>query len=238
MDNRLNIRIWRGALSGVLVAALFLLPSMAPAQQVQSSPRPTRQQGTSSQSAKTKKPRAQPPKVATATASSLEVIFKDGLLSITATDAAILDALERIHQSTGATIITPSGIVIQDKVTVHLGPAPPAQVMIALLQGTRFDYVIAGSPADPLALTSVLVTIPSTQAQAPPAAASTAPVEPKPGVADDPPQETRTQTVANLTGGDEGANERVEVGTPVTPPASEQAAQATSEQPAQSPVPK
>lgn len=225
-----RIRFSRRAFSGALLTAIFCLASAA-FSQVQSSPRPSRQHSGSSKAAKKSVAQKAPREAGPA----LEVTFKDGLLSVIANDAAMLDALEQIHQSTGATIITPSGILIQDKVTVHLGPAPAAQVVTALLEGAGYDYVIAGSPRDPLVLASVFVSVPTAQAEAMPApipsVAPGPPVADGPSVADNPAQETRTETVANLTGSDEGANQRVEAGTPATPAPS-------TEQPAPAPVPK
>ncbi len=94
------------------------------------------------------------------------VEYINGLLSITANNSTLGDILNAIRARTGATIDAPGGLY--ERVVVHLGPAPPRQVIADLLQGSRYDYVLVGSDNDPMALRSIQITVNSGAPPAPP----------------------------------------------------------------------
>ncbi len=130
-------------------------------------------------------------------------------LSIAAQDAPLADILTRVGNCTGAVIEAPPDA--SDRISVHLGPGPAVQVLTDLLSGTRFNYVIAGMPNNASAIRSIQLSLRPT-APAPP----TPPAPPETPVASD------ASVRSDLTGGDEGVWDNVEVGTPVAaPPAAE-----------------
>jgi len=74
-------------------------------------------------------------------------VYQEGALSITAEDATLREIFDSVRQSTGAAIDAPA---TEERMSVHLGPQPPVQVIAALLEGTPFNYAILGGtgPAD------------------------------------------------------------------------------------------
>jgi hypothetical protein len=144
------------------------------------------------------------PQIAAQPAQALQVTCQNSLLYISAQNATLSDLFDQIQKCTGATIAAPPDL--NERVAVRLGPGPPAQVIAALLAGSDFNYVIAGSAADPLVVQAVILTPRAPQPEPYVAVASS--------VHEDPPIESRAQNVAALTGGDEGVWDGVEVGTP------------------------
>ena len=140
----------------------------------------------------------------------LRVSYEGGLLSISAQDAPLRDILAQLHQRTGATIDAPADM--DDRIVVELGPGPAVEVVAALLEATHFNYLITGAANKPGAVRSIQLT------RKPSLLEDLAP--PVPGANDEegaaaPPARTK----ANLTGGDEGVWDDVEVpaATPAPP---------------------
>ncbi|MFI5087750.1 MAG: hypothetical protein ACHP7I_05095 [Terriglobales bacterium] len=145
-----------------------------------------------------------PPPVA-----ALHVSYEDGLLSISAQDAPLSDILAQLHQRTGATIDAPADM--DDRIAAELGPGPAVQVVAALLEATHFNYLIAGAANRPGAVQSIQLTVkPSFDAEA---------EAPAPAPEEDRPVAPQSSVKANLTGGDEGVWDDVEVpaATPAPP---------------------
>ena|ERR1022692_388064 len=87
----------------------------------------------------------------------LEVSFQGGLLRISSDKASLSEVLFAVHQRTGADIPIPAGAE-QEKVMADLGPAPAAEVLAHLLNGTKFNFLILSSSSDPLVLDRVILT--------------------------------------------------------------------------------
>jgi len=87
----------------------------------------------------------------------LEVLFHDGLLSISSDKSSLSEILFAIHQRTGAEIAIPAGAE-QEKVMAELGPAPAPEVLAHLLNGTRFNFLILSSATDPHGLDQIILT--------------------------------------------------------------------------------
>lgn len=87
----------------------------------------------------------------------LEVKFQNGLLSISSNKASLSEVLFAVHQRTGAEIAIPAGAE-QEKVAAELGPAPAAEVLAHLLNGSNFNFLILNSTINPLALDRVILT--------------------------------------------------------------------------------
>jgi hypothetical protein len=65
------------------------------------------------------------------------------------------DVLNAVRQKTGASVDMPAGS--GDRVVGQFGPGSPRDVMAQLLNGSHYDYVLLGSPADPRALKKVVL---------------------------------------------------------------------------------
>jgi len=109
-------------------------PEAAPAPQQPAPPPPTPEHGPSS-----------PP----------EVSFQDGKLTILARNSTMADVLNAVKQKTGAAVEMPP--VSSERVAGQFGPGAPRDVLAQLLNGSHYDYVLLGSPADPGALKKVVL---------------------------------------------------------------------------------
>jgi hypothetical protein len=85
------------------------------------------------------------------------VSFQQGQLTVIAENSTLGDIFGAIRNATGIKIETqggPSG----DRVAAKIGPAAPREVMLSLLQGSRYDYVMLGSLTDPEQVERVILT--------------------------------------------------------------------------------
>ena len=72
------------------------------------------------------------------------VSYQQGQLTVIAENSTLGDIFGAIRNATGIKIETqggPSG----DRVAAKIGPAPAKEVLLSLLQGSRYDYVMLGS---------------------------------------------------------------------------------------------
>jgi len=88
----------------------------------------------------------------------LQVSYQDGMLGIYANKATLSEVLYAIQQRTGADISIPAGAE-QERVVAELGPAPAAEVLARLLNGSRFNFLILNSVNDPRQLDRVILTV-------------------------------------------------------------------------------
>jgi hypothetical protein len=84
-----------------------------------------------------------------------EVNFQDGKLTIVARNSTMGDVLNAVKQKTGAAVEMPP--VSSERVVGQFGPGAPRDVLAQLLNGSHYDYVLLGSPADPGALKKVVL---------------------------------------------------------------------------------
>jgi hypothetical protein len=160
-------------------------------------------------------PAAPPPPVLP---SFTRVTYEKGLLSIAAQNVTLREIMERVRESTGAWVEVPA---FSERITVSLGPQPPADAIAALLEGSHLNYVIVGG-ADQGSISAIQVTPEPAAGSAPasvPLAASPLPYEPDAAAI------AQARLVA-ATGGDEGVWDNAEPGV-LTP-----AAQAATGSPA------
>ena len=102
-----------------------------------------------------------------------QVSFQNNQLTIVAANSTLADILRAVRKQTGAEIDIPPA---PDRVVTHLGPGPARAVVAELLNGSRFNYVLLGSPADDAVLTRVVLVAKSGPDVAPsPAGAHPAP---------------------------------------------------------------
>jgi hypothetical protein len=84
-----------------------------------------------------------------------EVHFQDGRLTILARNSTMGDVLNAVRQKTGAAVDMPA--VSSERVVGQFGPGAPRDVIAQLLNGSHYDYVLVGSPADPGALNKIVL---------------------------------------------------------------------------------
>ena len=84
-----------------------------------------------------------------------DVTFKGGQLTITARNSTLGDVLNAVKQKTGAAVDMPASS--SERVVGQFGPGAPRDVMAQLLNGSHYDYVLMGSPADPGALNKIVL---------------------------------------------------------------------------------
>jgi hypothetical protein len=82
------------------------------------------------------------------------VKYEGSQLTIVAPNSTLADVLRAVRKQTGADIEIPSA---PDRVVTRLGPGPAREVVAELLNGSRFNYVLLGSPSDDTALTRVVL---------------------------------------------------------------------------------
>jgi AMIN domain len=100
----------------------------------------------------------------------LRVGFERGLLTISARNATLAAVLYQVHLRTGADIPIPSGAE-QEQVAIQAGPGPAKDVIAALLNGSRFNYVLQGTAQDPQGVGTLILTPKSNVSEGSPVAA-------------------------------------------------------------------
>ena len=103
-----------------------------------------------------------------------EVNFAGGQLKIVARNSTLADVLHAVHKETGAQVDLPPNA--NERVVAMLGPGSTRDVLVSLLNGTHFNYVMLGSPADPSSVERVVLT-----QRTGPEAVNTASAAPAPG---------------------------------------------------------
>ena len=83
-----------------------------------------------------------------------QVSYENNQLTIVAPNSTLADILRAVRKLTGAEIDVPPA---PERVVTHLGPGPARAVVAELLNGSRFNYVLLGSPADDSVLTRVVL---------------------------------------------------------------------------------
>src|SRR6266496_560180 len=83
-----------------------------------------------------------------------QVSYENNQLTIVAPNSTLADILRAVRKQTGAEIEIPSA---PERVVTHLGPGPAREVVAELLNGSRFNYVLLGSPGNEAQLTRVVL---------------------------------------------------------------------------------
>jgi hypothetical protein len=86
----------------------------------------------------------------------VRVTFRSGKLTVWTEKATLAEVLNEIHRQTGADIAIPSGAE-QEQVVANYGPGPAEQVIAALLNGSRFNFVTVGAPDNPAKISSIIL---------------------------------------------------------------------------------
>jgi hypothetical protein len=86
-----------------------------------------------------------------------QVTYRNGLLTIVATNSTLADILQAVSARTGASVDAPAHLT-GERVAARLGPGTPRDVLSDLLRGPRFDYILVGSDGDPNAVRNIILT--------------------------------------------------------------------------------
>jgi hypothetical protein len=140
-----------------------------------------------------------------------QVTFEDGMLTIVAPNSTLGDILRGVRKHTSADIEIPA--TASERVVTRLGPGPAREVMAELLNGSRFNYILLGSPEDANALVRV-VLVAKTGPDTPNSPAPGANPTPAPVAQADAPEPEATETDDSA---DQAAAE-AEQPAPVPPP--------------------
>jgi len=79
------------------------------------------------------------------------------MLTVVANNSTLEDILNQVRLKTGASIEYPTSLS-QERVVAVVGPAPAPQVLAALLNGSRFDYILLGANGRPDLLQKAIIT--------------------------------------------------------------------------------
>jgi hypothetical protein len=85
------------------------------------------------------------------------VSFQNGLLTVFAENSNFSDVLNGIRAATGIRIESNGGAGA-DRMSTQIGPAPVRDVLLTLLQGSKYDFIIMGSNTDPNRLERIVLT--------------------------------------------------------------------------------
>ena len=89
--------------------------------------------------------------------SPADVTFQSGQLTILARNSTMGDVLTQVGKKTGAAIDMPPSST--ERVVGQFGPGAPRDVLAQLLNGSHYDYVLMGSPADANALKKIVLMV-------------------------------------------------------------------------------
>ena len=110
--------------------------------------------------------------------------YQQGRLQILADDSTLSSILSSIGPLIGARIDFPAELA-NERVAVHMTSVSPSDAIGGLLNGSRYDYIIMGSPAHPEAVNHVIVRLRNGAAPAPSVAVGQAGTAAQPSLAKD-----------------------------------------------------
>jgi len=119
------------------------------------------------------------------------VVYRNGQLTIDARNATLADVLKLVAEKTGAIIDIPPGTGLE-RIVEHAGPGTPNDVLMQLLNGSHFNFILVNSPQNPNALAQVLLSM---QQEGPSPVAANVPISLPPASAWAKPPEPNTQPV-------------------------------------------
>ncbi len=89
-------------------------------------------------------------------ASAPRISFSNNELTVVAQNSSLGEVLNAIRAATGMKIDGPSGSA--DRVSAKIGPAPVRDVLLSLLEGSRYDFAILGSATDPTVVEKLVLS--------------------------------------------------------------------------------
>jgi hypothetical protein len=88
------------------------------------------------------------------------------------------DVLKAVQSATGASVDSPG--FASERVYVKLGPGEPRDILAALLNGSRYDYIMIGSQEQPNSVARVMLTMRQTSREPPASPSAMARPSPSP----------------------------------------------------------
>jgi hypothetical protein len=85
-----------------------------------------------------------------------QVTYRDGQLTIDSRNATLSQVLHSVQTQTGASVDLPPGTG-SERVVATLGPGKARDVLAALLNGSKFNYVILGENNNPGAIQKIIL---------------------------------------------------------------------------------
>jgi hypothetical protein len=85
------------------------------------------------------------------------VTYQSGQLTIQSQNATLAQVLRSVQAKTGASFDIPAS-ANNDRVVAQLGPGQPKDVLAALLNGSKFNFIILGSPTEPGSVQKLILT--------------------------------------------------------------------------------
>jgi len=79
--------------------------------------------------------------------SAPRVSFQNGQLTVLAENSSLGEVLNAVRAATGIRVEGASGG--SERVTAKIGPAPVRDVLLSLLEGSRYDFAMLGAATDP-----------------------------------------------------------------------------------------
>jgi hypothetical protein len=86
------------------------------------------------------------------------VTYRDGQLTIDAQNSTMAEVLRLVAEKSGAKIEIPPGSGLE-RIYEHAGPGPAQDVLVGLLNGSAYDFIIVSSPQTPNAPAEVLLSL-------------------------------------------------------------------------------
>src|SRR5947209_2126125 len=105
------------------------------------------------------------------------ISYSDGKLTVIAENSTLGDVLNSIHNATGMQIES-SGGSANERVAAKIGPGTVREVLLAVLEGSHYDYILLGSESNPENIDKVILTPKSGGVGAPTTAVGAAPARP------------------------------------------------------------
>ena len=100
---------------------------------------------------------ASPPTLEQSPPTAPQVSYNNAQLTIIAQNATLSQVLRSVQSLTGASVEMPSG-ASNERVVGQFGPGEPRDVLNALLNGSKFNYIILGVNGNPGAVQKVILT--------------------------------------------------------------------------------
>lgn len=85
------------------------------------------------------------------------VTYRNGQLTIDASNATLSQVLHSVQAKTGASVDIPAS-ASGERVAAVIGPGQPRDVLVTLLNGSKFDYVILGVNGNPGGVQKIILT--------------------------------------------------------------------------------
>ena len=87
------------------------------------------------------------------------VTYQYGMLSISASNSTLGQVLRAVEAETGASVDFPADEA-SERVAAQLGPGTPTEILVKLLNGSKFNYIILGMPGDSGQVQKLMLTVP------------------------------------------------------------------------------